>query len=42
LIQNNLPVRKTYKWLEDSEGKTDAENRREKKTNVQEESAPQR
>jgi hypothetical protein len=40
LIQNNLPVRKTYKWLEDSDGKTDAENRGEKKTNVQEESAP--
>jgi len=42
LIQNNLPVRKTYKWLEESDGKTDAENRGEKKTNVQEESAPQR
>jgi hypothetical protein len=42
LIQNNLPVRKTYKWLEDSDGKTDAENGGEKKTNVQEESAPQR
>ncbi len=42
LIQNNLPVRKTYKWLEDSEGKTDEGNRGEKKTNVQEESAPQR
>jgi len=40
LIQNNLPVRKTYKWLEDSDGKTDAENRGEKKTNVKEESAP--
>ncbi len=42
LIQNNLPVRKTYKWLEDDEGKTDEGNRGEKKTNVQEESAPQR
>jgi hypothetical protein len=31
LIQNNLPIRKTYKWLEDSEGKTDAEWREEKK-----------
>jgi hypothetical protein len=42
LIQNNLPVRKTYRWLEDSEGKADTDNREENKTNGKEETVPPR
>jgi len=42
LIQNNLPIKKTYKWLEDRAGGADAENREDIKTNMKEETAPQR
>lgn len=40
LIQNNLPVKKTYKWLDDSEGKAGEENTKEDAENRKEVKEP--
>jgi len=42
LIQNNLPVKKTYKWLEDSGGPMGTEKTKEDEENMKEEIVPPR